>query len=50
MFELTGTLNYIVPCMISLMTAKFVGDAFGKGGIYPFFTYIYKNSIFFFFL
>jgi len=33
MFELTGTLNYIVPCMISLMTAKFVGDAFGKGGI-----------------
>jgi len=33
MFELTGTLNYIIPCMISLMTAKFVGDAFGKGGI-----------------
>ncbi|KND03889.1 uncharacterized protein SPPG_01343 [Spizellomyces punctatus DAOM BR117] len=33
MFELTGTLNYIVPCMVTLMTAKVVGDLFGKGGI-----------------
>lgn len=33
MFELTGTLNYIIPCMICLMTSKFIGDAFGKGGI-----------------
>ncbi|ORY42344.1 hypothetical protein BCR33DRAFT_718487 [Rhizoclosmatium globosum] len=33
MFELTGTLNYIVPCMIVLMVAKLVGDAFGKGGM-----------------
>ncbi|KAJ3353487.1 glycerol ethanol, ferric requiring protein [Entophlyctis luteolus] len=32
MFELTGTLNYIVPCMIVLMVAKLVGDTFGKGG------------------
>ncbi|TPX62521.1 hypothetical protein PhCBS80983_g00259 [Powellomyces hirtus] len=32
MFELTGTLNYIVPCMVTLMTAKIVGDLFGKGG------------------
>ncbi|KAJ3136196.1 glycerol ethanol, ferric requiring protein [Geranomyces variabilis] len=32
MFELTGTLNYIVPCMATLMTAKIVGDLFGKGG------------------
>ncbi|KAJ1569276.1 glycerol ethanol, ferric requiring protein, partial [Nowakowskiella sp. JEL0078] len=32
MFELTGTLNYIVPCMVTLMCAKLVGDFFGKGG------------------
>ncbi|KAJ3131162.1 glycerol ethanol, ferric requiring protein [Physocladia obscura] len=31
MFELTGTLNYIVPCMGVLMVAKLVGDAFGAG-------------------
>ncbi|KAJ3098681.1 glycerol ethanol, ferric requiring protein [Phlyctochytrium planicorne] len=33
MFELTGTLNYIIPCMITLMVAKLSGDAFGKGGV-----------------
>ncbi|KAJ3214412.1 hypothetical protein HDU67_001699 [Dinochytrium kinnereticum] len=33
MFELTGTLNYIIPCMVTLMVAKLVGDAFGKGGV-----------------
>ncbi|KAJ3181823.1 glycerol ethanol, ferric requiring protein [Gaertneriomyces sp. JEL0708] len=33
MFELTGTLNYIVPCMITLMTAKVIGDLCGKGGM-----------------
>ncbi|KAJ3265912.1 Muskelin 1, intracellular mediator containing kelch motif [Chytriomyces hyalinus] len=33
MFELTGTLTYIVPCMIVLMVTKLVGDAFGKGGM-----------------
>ncbi|KAJ1547694.1 hypothetical protein HK405_005178, partial [Cladochytrium tenue] len=32
MFELTGTLDYILPCMITLMVAKLVGDAFGQGG------------------
>ncbi|KAJ3013322.1 glycerol ethanol, ferric requiring protein [Thoreauomyces humboldtii] len=32
MFELTGTLNYIIPCMVTLMTAKIVGDLFEKGG------------------
>ncbi|KAI8822386.1 putative voltage-gated chloride channel [Fimicolochytrium jonesii] len=32
MFELTGTLHYIVPCMVTLMTAKIVGDILGKGG------------------
>ncbi|KAJ3392558.1 glycerol ethanol, ferric requiring protein [Lobulomyces angularis] len=34
MFELTGTLNYIIPCMICLMVSKLVGDIFGgKGGM-----------------
>lgn len=33
MFELTGTLDYIVPCMVTLMAAKIVGDLFGKGGM-----------------
>ncbi|KAJ3330742.1 glycerol ethanol, ferric requiring protein [Blyttiomyces sp. JEL0837] len=33
MFELTGTLNYIIPCMVTLLVAKVTGDAFGKGGI-----------------
>lgn len=32
MFELTGTLNYIIPCMICLTVSKLVGDLFGKGG------------------
>ena len=34
MFELTGGLTYIVPLMASAVTAKWVGDALGKGGIY----------------
>jgi chloride channel 3/4/5 len=33
MFELTGTLNYIIPCMVTLMAAKLVGDYIQKGGI-----------------
>ncbi|KAJ3126008.1 glycerol ethanol, ferric requiring protein [Nowakowskiella sp. JEL0407] len=33
MFELTGTLNYVIPCMLTLMVAKLVGDLFGKGGV-----------------
>ena len=36
MFELTGGLQYIVPLMAAAMTAKWVGDAFGKEGMYPF--------------
>ncbi|XP_061164575.1 H(+)/Cl(-) exchange transporter 3-like isoform X1 [Saccostrea echinata] len=34
MFELTGGLQYIVPLMVATMTSKWVGDAFGKEGIY----------------
>ena len=34
MFELTGGLTYIVPLMAAAVTAKWVGDAFGQGGIY----------------
>ncbi|KAF9031391.1 Cl-channel protein [Hymenopellis radicata] len=35
LFELTGALSHVLPIMISVMTAKWVGDAFGKDGIYP---------------
>ncbi|KAJ7272542.1 Cl-channel protein [Mycena haematopus] len=35
LFELTGALSHVLPIMISVMTSKWVGDAFGKdGGIY----------------
>lgn len=34
MFEMTGSVNYIVPLMVAIMTSKWVGDAFGKEGIY----------------
>jgi chloride channel 3/4/5 len=34
MFELTGGLTYIVPLMAAAVTAKWVGDAFSRGGIY----------------
>ncbi|TPX50469.1 hypothetical protein SeLEV6574_g00870 [Synchytrium endobioticum] len=34
MFEFTGALTYILPVMVTIMVAKFVGDAFGAGGIY----------------
>ena len=34
MFELTGGLQYIVPLMCAAMTSKWVGDAFGKEGMY----------------
>jgi chloride channel 3/4/5 len=33
MFEITGALTYILPIMVTLMTAKFVGDIFGGHGI-----------------
>lgn len=35
MFEVTGGLQYIVPLMAAVMTSKWVGDAFGKEGLYP---------------
>ena len=34
MFELTGSLQHIVPFMIAAMISKWVGDAFKNGGIY----------------
>jgi hypothetical protein len=34
MFEVTGGLQYIVPLMAAVMTSKWVGDAFGKEGLY----------------
>jgi len=34
LFELTGALSHVLPIMISVMTAKWVGDALGKDGIY----------------
>ncbi|KAJ3303266.1 hypothetical protein HDU76_005378, partial [Blyttiomyces sp. JEL0837] len=44
MFELTGALSYVLPIIITVLTAKWVGDAGGKGlydwlisvGGYPF--------------
>lgn len=33
-FELTGALTYVLPIMVAVMISKFVGDAFGKQGIY----------------
>ena len=41
-FELTGGLQYIVPLMAAAMTAKWVGDAFGKEGIYD--AHIHLNG------
>jgi chloride channel 3/4/5 len=34
MFELTGALTYVLPIMIAVMVSKWVGDAFGRRGIY----------------
>lgn len=34
MFELTGGLEYILPIMVSVIVSKWVGDAFGRDGIY----------------
>lgn len=34
MFELTGSVNFIVPLMSAIMAAKWVGDALGKKGVY----------------
>lgn len=35
MFELTGGLQYIVPLMAAVMTAKWIGDFLGREGMYP---------------
>lgn len=42
MFELTGALTYVLPIMIAVMISKWVGDAFGKRGIYE--TWIHFNQ------
>ncbi|MCJ1401229.1 hypothetical protein MMC11_004441 [Xylographa trunciseda] len=42
MFELTGALTYVLPIMIAVMLSKWVGDAFGKRGIYE--TWIHFNA------
>lgn len=42
MFELTGALTYVLPIMIAVMISKWVGDAFGKRGIYE--TWIHFNE------
>ncbi|KAK9722806.1 hypothetical protein K7432_002427 [Basidiobolus ranarum] len=34
MFELTGTLTYVLPLMISILVAKWTGDAIAPGSIY----------------
>lgn len=34
MFELTGTLSYVVPVMIGVLVAKTVADGLEKSGIY----------------
>ena len=34
MFELTGSLTYVVPIMIAIMVAKWAADAFGRESIY----------------
>ncbi|MCJ1368856.1 hypothetical protein MMC20_000063 [Loxospora ochrophaea] len=42
MFELTGALTYVLPIMIAVMVSKWVGDAFGKRGIYE--SWIHHNE------
>lgn len=42
MFELTGGLEYILPIMVAIISSKWVGDAFGKGGVYD--EYIRLNE------
>lgn len=34
MFELTGTLTYVVPVMLSILVAKTLADALEPKGIY----------------
>ena len=42
MFELTGALTYVLPIMVAVMLSKWVGDAFGKRGIYE--SWIHLNE------
>lgn len=42
MFELTGALTYVLPIMVAVMISKWVGDAFGKRGIYE--SWIHFNQ------
>ena len=42
MFELTGALTYVLPIMIAVMVSKWIGDAFGKRGIYE--SWIHFNE------
>ncbi|KAJ3117622.1 glycerol ethanol, ferric requiring protein [Physocladia obscura] len=34
MFELTGALSYVLPIMVTVLTAKWVGDYLSPGGLY----------------
>ena len=42
MFELTGALTYVLPIMIAVMLAKWIGDAISKRGIYE--AWIHLNE------
>ncbi|KPI45456.1 H(+)/Cl(-) exchange transporter 3 [Cyphellophora attinorum] len=42
MFELTGALSYVLPIMIAVMLAKWIGDAISQRGIYE--AWIYLNE------
>ncbi|KAI9140121.1 chloride channel [Paraphysoderma sedebokerense] len=42
MFELTGALTYVLPIMLAIMVAKWVGDAFSTNSIYN--LYIEMNG------
>ena len=46
MFELTGGLQYIVPLMLATMASKWVGDALGKQGMYPFLFLMFVKNMF----
>ncbi|KAI1212418.1 chloride channel [Annulohypoxylon truncatum] len=42
MFELTGALTYVLPIMVAVMLAKWVGDAFSRRDIYE--SWIHFNE------
>ncbi|ETI28554.1 hypothetical protein G647_01004 [Cladophialophora carrionii CBS 160.54] len=42
MFELTGALTYVLPIMIAVMLAKWIGDVFSTRGIYE--SWIHFNE------